>query len=149
MLAGLGLGARLVARNQQKCGVHDSRSVQHGRHENVVAGAIHEAYMPAELELNPTDGIDKGVGVVAAPGGVAALQAQRVLAHLPLLHRGSRLAALVDLRVGIAKLDCNVSLQLVLEPNRLHPGDCLHHCRLAVGHVPNCAHVDGSLPGDD
>lgn len=48
-----------------------------------------------------------------------------------------RVRCLEDLGVGIAQLDGNVALQLVLEAHGLHPGDGLHHCRLPVGHVAN------------
>lgn len=36
--------------NKQQRGVHNRGSVQHGGHEDVVAGAVHEAHMPHQLE---------------------------------------------------------------------------------------------------
>ena len=53
--------------------------------------------------------------------------------------------ALVDLGVGIPKLDRNVPLKLVLEPHRLHPGNRLHKRRLSVRHMSNRPNVDRSL----
>ena len=49
MLRCLRLRARLVPCNQQKCGVHDSGTVQHRGHENVVSGAVDERHMADEL----------------------------------------------------------------------------------------------------
>ena len=56
--------------------------------------------------------------------------------------------ALVDLGVGVAELDGDVPLELVLEPDGLHARDGLHHRRLAVGDVADGADVDRRLPAD-
>jgi hypothetical protein len=40
----------LISGNEQEGGVHDSRAVKHGRHQNVVARAIDERYVSAQSE---------------------------------------------------------------------------------------------------
>lgn len=42
VLRGLGLRARLVTGNEEESSVHDSGTVKHGGHENVVSGAVDE-----------------------------------------------------------------------------------------------------------
>lgn len=83
--------------------------------------------------------------------------------------RALRVAALVDLRIGISELDRDVPLQLVLEAHRLHARQGLDHGGLAVRDVTDrawCARnrdtepmkatdlaqrtdVDGGLAADD
>ena len=58
------------------------------------------------------------------------------------------LVALVDLGVGIAQLNGDVSLQLVLETHSLHSGDGLDDCGLAVRDVSNRSNIDGGLAGN-
>ena len=116
-------------------GVHDCGAVQHGGHEDVVAGAVDEADVPDQLVLEAVH--HEGVLLAGAHRGVA----HGSLA--PLVPRP------VDLGVGVAKLDGDVSLQLVLESDGLHPREGLHHGRLSVGHVADRADVDGGLAGYD
>lgn len=59
--------------------------------------------------------------------------------------RAPRVVALVDLRVGITKLDGNVTLQLIFEPDSLHLRDSLHNSRLAVCDVSDSTDVDCGL----
>lgn len=47
VLRGLGLGAGFVGGDEEESGVHDGGTVEHGRHENVVPGAIDEGDVPA------------------------------------------------------------------------------------------------------
>ena len=54
--------------------------------------------------------------------------------------------ALVDLCVGISKLDCDVADQLILESDGLDARDGLDDCRLSVSDVTDGANVDGGLP---
>ena len=54
--------------------------------------------------------------------------------------------ALVDFGIGISKLDRDVTLKFILEPDRVDTGECFDHCGLAVRHVSNGANVDGRLP---
>lgn len=63
--------------------------------------------------------------------------------------RTRRVVAAVDLRIGIAQLDRDVPLQLVLEPHRLHARDGLHDGALAVRDMADGADVDRGLPADD
>ena len=49
VLGCLGLRARFVRGDEEKRGVHDRRAVQHGGHENVVAGAVDERDVADEL----------------------------------------------------------------------------------------------------
>ena len=78
----------------------------------------------------------------AARTGHVTLGAVLLAAAVGLVAGGAgaaRVGALVDLGVGVAQLDGDVALQLVLEPNRLHARDGLDHRRLAVRHVANRA----------
>lgn len=61
----------------------------------------------------------------------------------------SLVVALVNLRIGITKLDGNVPDQLVLETNGLHAGDGLDDGGLSVGDVADGTNVYGRLPGDN
>ena len=54
--------------------------------------------------------------------------------------------ALVDFGIGIAKLDRDVSLKLILEPDRVDAGEGFHHSGLPVCHMTDCANVDRCLP---
>jgi len=47
VLGGLWLRARLVAGDQQQRGVHDRGAVEHGGHQDVVAGAVDERHVTA------------------------------------------------------------------------------------------------------
>lgn len=56
VLGGLRLRARLVGGNEQQCCVHDSGTVQHGSHENVVPRAVDEGHVTHADELAFTAG---------------------------------------------------------------------------------------------
>lgn len=45
----------------------------------------------------------------------------------------------------LTQLDGDVTLQLVLEPDGLHPGDGLYDGGLSVGYMANRANVDSGL----
>jgi len=51
VLSRLRLGARLVACNEQQRGVHNSRTIKHGGHKNIVTRAIDERNVAQELPL--------------------------------------------------------------------------------------------------
>lgn len=57
--------------------------------------------------------------------------------------------ALVDLRVGVSKLDGNVSLQLVLETDSLDSRNGLYDGGLSVSDVTDGSDVDGGLAGNN
>lgn len=57
--------------------------------------------------------------------------------------------ALVDLGVGITKLDSNIADQLVLEADSLDTGNSLDHGGLSVSDMANRSNVDGRLAGDN
>ena len=116
--------------NEEKDGVHDSGAVQHGGHENVVTRTVDERDVSEELEL------------AAAAGSVARelvlfVAARRAVAARP---RTLLVVALVDLGVGVAELDGDVALLLVLEANGEHARERLDDCRLAVGDVADRAY---------
>lgn len=54
MLRRLWLRARLIAGNEQESGVHDSRTVQHRCHQNVVTRAIDKANVTHQLKTART-----------------------------------------------------------------------------------------------
>ena len=139
VLRGLGLRAGLVAGNQQQGGVHDGGARQHSAHENVVAGAVDErdVALQAVLALAAL-ALARGVDLLLALVGPVACRA-----------RALGVVALVDLGVGVAELDGDVALELVLEADRLHARDGLDDGGLAVGDVANGADVDGGLARDD
>lgn len=56
------------------------------------------------------------------------------------------IVAAIDLGVGIAELDGDVSLQLVLEPDGVDAGQSFHDGRLSVSDMTDGADVDGGLP---
>ena len=51
--------------------------------------------------------------------------------------RAPRVGCSVDLGIGVAQLDGDVALQLVLEAHRLDARDGFDHSGLAVGHMPD------------
>ena len=55
----------------------------------------------------------------------------------------------IDLRIRVAELDCDISLQLILESYSLHSRYCLHNRTLAVCHVTDGTDVDGRLSSND
>lgn len=139
VLAGLGLGARLVAGNQQQGGVHDGGARQHRAHENVVAGAVDEGDVALEaVGARAAVALAGRVDLLLALVGAVAGRA-----------RALGVVALVDLGVRVAELDGDVALELVLEADRLHAGDGLDHRRLAVRDVADGADVDRRLARDD
>ena len=50
-----------------------------------------------------------------------------------------------NLGIGIAKLDGNISDNLVLKANCLHTGKGLHHSRFTVGHMTNGTDIESGL----
>ena len=118
--------------DEQERGVHDCSAVKHRGHQDVVTGAVDEADVANE--------------VVAE-----AVHDERVL--LGRAHRGVTgrplalgVVAAVDLGVGVAELDGDVALQLVLEPDGVDTGQGFDDGRLSVSHMTDGADVDGSLP---
>lgn len=93
VLRGLWLGAGLVACYKQQSCVHDSSSVKHGGHQDVVAGAVDEADVPDQFSCRITLLTHSALGPVGAEGP----EAVRFLARAP-----------VNFGVGVAELDRNV-----------------------------------------
>ena len=125
VFGGLRLRARLVARDQQQRRVHHRRTVEHGRHENVVAWAVNERHVPHEL-----------VRPLALRDHVLRGRAARNEVPRP---RALWVFALVDLGVRVAQLDGDVALELVLEAHGVHSGDGLDDGGFAVSHVADGA----------
>ena len=121
--------------DEQERGVHDGGAVQHRGHQDVVTGAVDEADVTNQ--------------VVAE-----AVHDERVLLGRP--HRGVArrplalgVVAAVDLGVGIAELNGDVALELILTPDGVDAGQSLDDGRLAVSHVTDGADVDGRLPENE
>ena len=106
MFRRLRLWARLVACNEQERGIHDSSTVEHGRHENIMTGTVDERNVAHELP--GATFVGKCVGMIRAARRVAARAARAV---------GALQA--INLCVGIPELDCDIALKLVLETDRL------------------------------
>ena len=121
MLPGLGLGALLVGRDDQYGAVHHGGPAEHGGHEYLVAGGVHEAHGPLKL------------GVPAAGG---ALLGHAVA--LGLLAVG----ALVDCSVGVAQLYGDASLELLAVAAGPLSCEGLDEGGLAVVYVAYGANVD-------
>ena len=134
VLRRLRLRARLVARDEEQRRVHDGRAVEHRRHQDVVARAVHEAHVPRERPA-------RAVAVLERVG-------RRRAAAAEVAGPGPLRDALVDLRVRIAQLDRDVALQLVLEAHRLHAADRLDDGALAVRDVADRPDVHGGLARD-
>ena len=81
----------LITCNEEKCCIHDSSAVQHGRHENVVTRTIYKADMSEKLELARAAEPIAGEDVFLVTG-------RRPVAVWP---RTLRVVTLVDLSVGI------------------------------------------------
>ena len=97
MLTGLGLGAGLVACDEEKCGVHDGDSCKHCGHEYIMSWAIDEGNVS-----------DEEKGRIAAWGGALGRVLLLGAKRLEALGRGTS-GALVQLGVRIAELDGDVS----------------------------------------
>lgn len=63
--------------------------------------------------------------------------------------RAFRVIALVDLRVCVTEFDGDISLELVLEADRLHTRDGLDNGTLSMSDVANSSNVDSRLPRDN
>ncbi len=111
VLRGLRLRAGLIAGDEEESGVHDGGTVQHGGHEDVVAGAVDEGDVPHKAHHA------LAVGVVALEHVLLVAAVRAVAAGL----LSEPLVGFVDLGVGIAQLDGDVSHQLVLETHSLRP----------------------------
>lgn len=133
--AHLRLRARLVGCDQQQRAVHDGRAVEHRGHEDVVPRAVDERDVPDQAH---------GRAAQLARRRVLLAGAVRAVAARPLA-RG----ALEDLGVGVAELDGDVALELVLESHRLHAADGLDDGRLAVRDVADraCARARAGVAG--
>ena len=70
VLGGLGLGAGLVPGHEEEGAVHHRGAVEHGGHEDVVAGTVHEGDVTAEVVGHVGLGVGERVGVGGAPGCV-------------------------------------------------------------------------------
>mmetsp|Transcript_22709 Transcript_22709/g.45907 ORF Transcript_22709/g.45907 Transcript_22709/m.45907 type:complete len:498 (+) Transcript_22709:283-1776(+) len=163
MLRRLRLRAELVARHQQQRGVHDSRTVEHGGHENVMAWTIDKRHMAQQLPLaliaQLVGGARAGLDLVLALG-VSRLaggqddallvveeggRAERTEVSRALLRR---VDASIKLGIGIAELDGDITLELVLEAHCHDPRERLNNRRLPVCHVPNRPDIDRCLSAD-
>lgn len=157
MLRRLGLRAGFVARNQQQGGIHDGGSRQHGAHENVVARAVDKAsnnpvsiFRKEDWKVGSRNVSQELVTTTTFVSLAGRIHLFVALVAPVVAGPGARgVVALVDLCVGIAQLDGDVSFQLVLESDGLHPRDGLDYRALAVRHMPDGADVDGCLSRDD
>ena len=118
----------------------DGGAVEHGGHEDVVPGAVDERDVPHQLHLCVLEPRDQALWVVLLAAAVGRV------AHRP---GAGRVLALVDLGVGVAQLDGDVALELILEHDGVDAGQGLDDGRLAVSHVTDGADVDGRLPEND
>lgn len=78
--------------NKQKSGIHNSGSVQHCSHKNVVTGAINEAYMTIKLEAT-------GAWWSITRKTIILSRSSRSEANGS---RAFRVIALIDFRIGVA-----------------------------------------------
>ncbi len=92
--------------NEKQSGVHDYGSIEHGGHQDVVTGAVNETDVTNKVVAEPVH--QEGVLLGRPRGGVAGW---------PL---ALGVVASVDLGVGVTQLDGDVSLELVLESDRVH-----------------------------
>mmetsp|Transcript_22956 Transcript_22956/g.45883 ORF Transcript_22956/g.45883 Transcript_22956/m.45883 type:complete len:244 (+) Transcript_22956:1007-1738(+) len=151
----LGLRAGFVAGNEEEGAVHDGRAVEHGGHEDVVAGAVDEGDVAAEGVGDAVFG--EGVGVGGAAGGVHRVGGAGDdggggvvvgVGFLLVVGEGRQGGGLVDLGVGVAQLDGDVAFQFVLEADGLDAGDGFHDGGFSVGDVADGSDVDGGLARD-
>jgi hypothetical protein len=63
--------------------------------------------------------------------------------------RAVRIITFVDLCIGITKLDSDVSLKFVLEPDCLNPRYSFHNSALPVSHMTDGTNVYRSLARDN
>ena len=73
VFARLGLRAAFVSRDEQKRAIHHRGAVEHGGHQNVVPGAIHEGNVPHEVHLFILKPGDFAVGTVRVRASVGAV----------------------------------------------------------------------------
>mmetsp|Transcript_36647 Transcript_36647/g.79795 ORF Transcript_36647/g.79795 Transcript_36647/m.79795 type:complete len:350 (-) Transcript_36647:123-1172(-) len=135
MLAGLRLRAGFVGGHEQQTRVHDCGAIQHGGHEHVVAGAVHETHVAFEQHQR--------VALFADGFGVLLAGAERLVA----LGFGAD-GALVDFGIGLAEFDCDVADLFGCELLGTLARDGVYDCALAMGHVSDGADVDGGLVGN-
>mmetsp|Transcript_40938 Transcript_40938/g.47600 ORF Transcript_40938/g.47600 Transcript_40938/m.47600 type:complete len:201 (+) Transcript_40938:928-1530(+) len=131
VLQGLGLREGFVGGDQQKGSIHNSGTVEHGRHQHVVAGAVHKRHVAHQLHC---------FSALLAGRRVALGASERLVAA-----RRGALAALEDLRVCVPEVDGDVHDGLLAEPRRAHAAHRLHNRRLSVGHVADGANVNRRL----
>ena len=88
--------------------IHDSSTVQHRRHEDIVSGAVDERYVSSKL---PVSLVEVGEGVFLR-GAERAEPTHRIDSLV-------RVGAFINLGIRIPKLDGDISHELVLESNGL------------------------------
>ena len=166
----LGLGASLIAGNQEEGSIHDGGSVQHGGHENVVSGTIDKTDVTSEAVFHAI--FFKGIGMAGTTGSVRGFGTAHGRRHgrhsrcggsgvglggcrigwSRRFFRSSRRIgtgnALVDFGIGVSQLNGNVTFQFVLETDRLHSTNGFDDGRLSVSDVTNRTNINRGLAGD-
>ena len=127
MLLGLGLGAALVGCNQQEGPVHEGGSREHGGHEGLVTGCVHEGHCPVELCLSTALGALLGRAV---SGGAFAVR------------------TLVEGDISVPEPDGDTSLDLLGVTVGPLAGKCLGEGGLSVVDVTDHPDVDLGLLGN-
>ena len=161
MFGSLRLWTGLITRYKKESGIHNRGTGQHGTHEDIVTGTIHEPTHDISTQPSSLASLDH----VEINSRNMSQQAISPLTPLPLTRRidllltlitpvtsrpGTlRIITLVDLGIRVAQFNRDIPLQFILEPNRLDPTNRLHDRGFPVGDVADGADIDGGLSADD
>lgn len=119
--------------NKQQCSVHNSCSVQHRGHKNVVSWTIHKWHVP--------------------------LQVHRSLFTLKFIVCGTTTGdiwtkacggwAMVDFGIRVTQFNCNISFQFIFESNRVDPRNGFDNGRFSVCDMTDYTNIDSCLSAND
>ena len=132
MLRSLWLRASLVASHQQQRSVHDRSAVKHGRHQNIVSGAIHKRHVPLQRPLLTI--LSENISGITALGSIIATLIRRTL-------------TLIYFSISITQLDSDISNKFALKANSLYTRNGLDNSRLSMRHMANGTNINGGLTG--
>ena len=123
-----------------------------------MAGTVDEGDVTTEVVGDVGDGVDEGVGVGGAAGGVHGVGCAgdgfgrscgwSVFFAVFVVGQGGGWGGLVDFSVGVAEFDGDVADHFVFEADGLDSGDGFDDGGFAVGYVADGSYIDGGLARD-
>jgi len=146
MFARLRLWTRFIPGDEEQCSIHDSSTVQHGSHKNIVTWTVDKRYMSKEMHCATTAWTLTGWIVFLTRGIWSIASRPRTCFVIAFIYLPSaKPAHLRNLGVCISKFNGDVSLNFVFESDRVDTWDCLDDGWLSVCYMTYSTDIDCSL----